>query len=70
MATLLKPPAIGHTRHMAQRGSDMLRRPDVAARVQELLAARPSLPSRLAHRLDADTLHRAAQAISFLASLA
>jgi phage terminase small subunit len=61
---------VGYSSHPAARGHDILQRPDVAARVQELLAARPSLPARLAHRLDAGTLHRAAQAISFLASLA
>jgi phage terminase small subunit len=61
---------VGYSSHPAQRGSDLLRRPDVQARVEELLRDRPSLPSRLAHRLDADTLRRAAQAISFLASLA
>jgi phage terminase small subunit len=61
--------AIGYLNHSAQRGSDLLRRPDVQARVEELLRNRPSLPARLAHRLDADTLHRAAQAVSFLASL-
>jgi phage terminase small subunit len=61
--------AIGHSRHPAQRGSDLLRRPDVQARVEELMRDRPSLPTRLARRLDADTLHRAAQAVAFLASL-
>jgi hypothetical protein len=61
--------SIGYLNYSAQRGSDLLRRPNVAARVQELLRDRPSLPTRLAHRLDADTLHRAAQAVSFLASL-
>jgi hypothetical protein len=61
--------AIGYLSHSAQRGSDLLRRPEIATPVEELLAARPSLPSRVARRLDADTLHRAAQAISFLASL-
>ena len=61
--------AIGFLNHSAQRGSDLLRRPDVAARVEELMRERPSLPTRLAHRFDAETLHRAAQAISFLSSL-
>jgi hypothetical protein len=61
--------AIGHLNYPAQRGSDLLRRPDVQARVEELMRDRPNLPARLAHRLDADTLHRAAQAVSFLASL-
>jgi hypothetical protein len=60
---------IGHSRHPAARGHDILQRPDVAARVRELLANRPSLPTRLAHRLDAGTLHKASQAIAFLASL-
>jgi hypothetical protein len=62
--------AIGYLNHPAARGHDLLRRPDVAARVQELLRDRPTLPTRLAHRLDADTLHKAAQAVAFLASLA
>jgi len=61
--------AIGYLNYPAQRGSDLLRRPDVQARVEQLLRDRPSLPTRLAHRLDAATLHRASQAISFLASL-
>jgi phage terminase small subunit len=61
--------AIGYSSYSAQRGSDLLRRPEIATRVEELLRDRPSLPTRLAHRLDADTLHRAAQAVSFLASL-
>jgi phage terminase small subunit len=60
---------VGYSSHPAQRGSDLLRRRDVQARVEELLADRPSLPTRLARRLDADTLARAAQAVSFLASL-
>jgi phage terminase small subunit len=61
--------AIGFLNHPAQRGSDLLRRPDVQARIEELMRDRPSLPTRLANRLDAETLHRAAQAVSFLASL-
>jgi hypothetical protein len=73
--------AAGFSRHLAARGSDLLKRADVAARVRELVADRLTsrgelspqvvrhLPS-LAHRLDADTLHRAAQAVAFLASLA
>jgi phage terminase small subunit len=61
--------AIGFLNHSAQRGSDLLRRPDVQARVEELMRDRPSLPTRLAHRLDAETLHRASQAIAFLSSL-
>jgi phage terminase small subunit len=61
--------AIGYSNYSAQRGSDLLRRPDVATRVEELMRDRPSLPTRLANRLDAETLHRAAQAVSFLASL-
>jgi hypothetical protein len=62
--------AIGHLNYPAQRGSDLLRRPLIQARVEELLRDRPSLPARLARHLDAATLHRAAQAISFHASLA
>jgi phage terminase small subunit len=61
---------IGYANYSAQRGSDLLRRPDVQARVEELMRGRPSLPTRLAHRLDAETLQRAAQAVAFLASLA
>jgi phage terminase small subunit len=60
---------IGYSSHPAQRGSDLLRRPEIATRVEELMRDRPSLPTRLANRLDAETLHRAAQAVSFLASL-
>jgi phage terminase small subunit len=60
---------IGYVNHAAQRASDLLRRPDVAARVEELMRARPALPTRLARHLDAVTLARAAQAVSFLASL-
>jgi phage terminase small subunit len=62
--------SIGYDRNARQRGSQLLRRPDVQARVEELLRDRPSLPTRLAQRLDAATLHRAAQAVAFLASLA
>jgi hypothetical protein len=61
--------AIGHLNFSAQRGSDLLHRPDVQARVEQLMRDRPSLPTRLARRLDADTLSRAAKAVSFLASL-
>jgi phage terminase small subunit len=61
--------AIGYFNYSAQRGSDLLRRPEIATRVEELMRDRPSLPARLAHRLDAATLARAAQAVSFLASL-
>jgi phage terminase small subunit len=61
--------SIGYLNYSAQRGSDMLRRPDVQARVEQLLRDRPSLPTRLAHRLDAGTLHKASEAIAFLASL-
>jgi phage terminase small subunit len=61
--------AIGYLNYSAQRGSDLLRRPEIAARVEELMRDRPSLPARLAHRFDAATLARAAQAVSFLASL-
>jgi phage terminase small subunit len=60
---------IGYSSHAAQRGSDLLRRPDVQARVEELMRNRPSLPTRLARRLDAVTLHRAAEAVAFLSSL-
>jgi hypothetical protein len=56
--------------HPAQRGSDLLRRPEIATRVEELMRNRPSLPTRLARRFDAATLARAAQALAFLASLA
>jgi hypothetical protein len=62
--------AIGYLNYSAQRGSDLLRRPEIATRVEELMRDRPSLPTRLAHRLDAETLARAAQAVAFLASLA
>jgi phage terminase small subunit len=62
--------SVGYHNYSAQRGSDLLRRPNIAARVEELMRDRPSLPARLAHRLDADTLHKAAQAVAFLASLA
>jgi phage terminase small subunit len=61
---------IGYLSYPAQRGSDLLRRPDVQARVEELMRDRPSLPTRLARHLDAVTLARAAQAVAFLASLA
>jgi hypothetical protein len=57
--------SIGYLNYSAQRGSDMLRRPDVQARVEQLLRDRPSLPTRL----DAGTLHKASEAIAFLASL-
>jgi len=60
---------VGYSSHPAARGHDILQRPDVAARVQELLADRPSLPHRLAHRLDAETIRRASVAINLLASL-
>jgi hypothetical protein len=61
--------SVGYLNHPAKRGSDLLRRVDVQVRVEELMRDRPSLPTRLARRLDAETLHRAAQAISFLSSL-
>jgi phage terminase small subunit len=60
---------IGYSNHAAQRGSDLLRRPDVQARVEELMRSRPSLPTRIARHLDAATLARASQAITFLSSL-
>jgi phage terminase small subunit len=60
---------IGYSSHSAQRGSDLLRRPDVQARVEQLMRDRPSLPTRLANRLDAATLHKASEAVAFLASL-
>jgi hypothetical protein len=62
--------AIGYTKFLAQRGSDLLRRPDVQARVEELLRDRPSLPARLAHHMDAATLRRVDDAINFLSGLA
>jgi hypothetical protein len=61
--------SIGHLNYPAQRGSDLLRRPDVQARVEELMRDRPSLPTRIARHLDAATLARASQAIAFLSSL-
>jgi phage terminase small subunit len=62
--------AIGFTKHCSARGSDLLRRPDVQARVEELMRGRPALPTRIAHTLDAATLRRVDDAISFLSGLA
>jgi hypothetical protein len=61
--------SVGYLNHPAQRGSDLLRRPDVQARVEELLRDRPSLPARLAQHLDAATVQRLSAAVALLASL-
>jgi phage terminase small subunit len=61
--------AIGYSRHAAQRGSDLLRRPDVAARVQEIMAGRPTIPARLALRLESDIIKQMAAVVAAFASL-
>lgn len=57
---------VGVMAHPASRGSDLLHRKDVRARVEELSG---SLPVRLAHRVGSATLQDLQAAISKLIAL-